>query len=520
MATDLRPYSLVESAGFKYMMKIIEPRYQIPSRPHFSQKVVPALYEQAKSAILNELTSVSAVALTTDGWTSRATESYLTVTVHFISSEWKMMSHVLQTRAIYDQHTSTNLAEALKEAVHEWKLERSYATIPVTTDNARNIINAVKEAGLGPQIGCFAHTINLASQKATGLNQVSRLLGKVRKIVTFFHRSTTAAHILQSKQEMLNVPKHKLIQDVPTRWNSSYDMLERYLEQQAAVYSALTEKALKKNKDINTLNDQDVVMAEELLDVLKPLKTITTLMSTESTASVSMILPLKTTVLHSMQARPGDSPTVRDIKVAIKENLEDRYSACYSFLHKCTAMDPRFKSLPHLDDEQREQIFNDVIAEVIKTKEQAATDIETLVETSDDPGPSTSTQPLPPPAKKSAMMTELFGELFQTQAQDDEPTFLEQVKEEVCKYRGSGCISLEADPLLWWKANEATYPHLAKMAKCYLSIPATSVPITLGARERDRRFRILFAYPEKRSWRMMRVHQVISTVHNMGQTPT
>ncbi|KAK7921885.1 hypothetical protein WMY93_008787 [Mugilogobius chulae] len=359
MANGPASYSLVESAGFKYMMKIIEPRYQIPSRPHFSQKVVPALYEQAKSAILNELTSVSAVALTTDGWTSRATESYLTVTVHFISSEWKMMSHVLQTRAIYDQHTSTNLAEALKEAVHEWKLERSDATIPVTTDNARNIINAVKEAG-----------------------------------------STTAAHILQSKQEMLNVPKHKLIQDVPTRWNSSYDMLERYLEQQAAVYSALTEKALKKNKDINTLNDQDVVMAEELLDVLKPLKTITTLMSTESTASVSMILPLKTTVLHSMQARPGDSPTVRDIKVAIKENLEDRYSACLQFLHKCTAMDPRFKSLPHLDDEQREQIFNDVIAEVIKTKEQqAATDTETLVETSDDPGPSTSTQPLPPPAK-------------------------------------------------------------------------------------------------------------------------
>ena len=204
-------------------------------------------------------------------------QSYITVTAHHITPEWTLASHFLQTQPIYEQHTSANLAEGLKGTVLEWKLERPGTTIPVTTDNARNIVNAVKEAGLGPQIGCFPHTINLASQKATGLNQVSRVLGRVRRIVSFFHRSSTAAHILESKQEMLNVPKHTLIQDVPDRWNSSHNMLERYLEQQAAVYSALTEKVIKKNKDITTLSDQDVRMAEEIVEVLKPLKTITTL---------------------------------------------------------------------------------------------------------------------------------------------------------------------------------------------------------------------------------------------------
>ncbi len=129
-----------------------------------------------------------------------------------------------------------------KGAVLEWELERPGTTITVTTDNAKNTVNAVSEAGPSPQIGCFAHTINLASQKAAGLNQVSRVLGQVRGIVSFFHRIPTAAHVLESKQEMLNVPKHTLTQDVTTRWNSSYDMLERYCEQQAAVYSALTEK--------------------------------------------------------------------------------------------------------------------------------------------------------------------------------------------------------------------------------------------------------------------------------------
>lgn len=103
----------------------------------------------------------------------------------------------------------------------------------------------------------------------------------------------------------------------------SYDMVELYLEQQAAVYSALTEKALKKN--INPLSDQDVRVAEEVIEVLKPLKTVTTIMSTETTPSVSMILPLKTMFLKSMEPTEENTPIVKEIKSAIRENMIGRY---------------------------------------------------------------------------------------------------------------------------------------------------------------------------------------------------
>ncbi|KAI4799930.1 hypothetical protein KUCAC02_016468 [Chaenocephalus aceratus] len=174
------------------------------------------------------------------------------------------------------------------------------------------------------------------------VNQVSRLLGEIRRAVSFFHRSTTAAHVLEQKQEMLHLPKHRLSNDEATRWNSSYEMVERYLEQQSAVYSAL--RALK-NKDIANLTDQEVRVAENVIEIMKPLKTVTTILSTETAPSVSMILPLKTMILKSMEQNDEDTPTVRELKHAIRENLQKRYSdaGLQDFLHKCTALDPRLR---------------------------------------------------------------------------------------------------------------------------------------------------------------------------------
>jgi hypothetical protein len=90
------------------------------------------------------------------------------------------------------------LGEELREVVAVWKLERDNVTIPVTTDNSRNIVNAVALVGLGPHIGCFAHIINTASQKAMSVNPISRLLAKDQEVVSF-HKSTTAAHVFKMK---------------------------------------------------------------------------------------------------------------------------------------------------------------------------------------------------------------------------------------------------------------------------------------------------------------------------------
>ena len=81
----------------------------------------------------------------------------------------------------------------------------------------------------------------------------------------------------------------------------------------------------------------------------------------------------------------------------------------------------------------------------------------------------------PPPAKR-APMAELFGDLFPTEHGTSSQPFSQVVEEEVQHYRSVQSLSVESNPLVWWKDNEEQFPHLAKLAKRFLGIPATSVP--------------------------------------------
>ena len=42
-------------------------------------------------------------------------------------------------------------------------------------------------------------------------------------------------------------------------------------------------------------------------------------------------------------------------------------------------------------------------------------------------------------------------------------------------YMDQPCIDTDSKPLEWWKSNSSLFPVMAKLAKKYLSIPATSV---------------------------------------------
>ncbi len=133
------PISVVEGGGFRELINFIQPDYNIPSRAAITSRLEDR-YENKKEELKMAQSSVKKIALTMDCWTALTRESYITITCHYIDSEWKMKCAVLLTESLSDKHTADKLAEKLNEAVASWGI-----TGKITArvhDNAKNIVAA------------------------------------------------------------------------------------------------------------------------------------------------------------------------------------------------------------------------------------------------------------------------------------------------------------------------------------------------------------------------------------------
>ncbi|XP_063326284.1 uncharacterized protein LOC134624967 isoform X2 [Pelmatolapia mariae] len=149
-----------------------------------------------------------------------------------------------------------------------------------------------------------------------------------------------------------------------------------------------------------------------------------------------------------------DSSITRDVKTAIREDLKHRYTsppALQEYLHRTTALDPRFKSLSHLDLALCLRTYSDLTTETVSSLGTADCEEGQAAPT----GADTS-----PPQKKSAM-AELFGNTF-VQKDMGSKTFADTIKEQVASYEAEQKSLLEqqrnnfshldsAQPLQWKK---------------------------------------------------------------------
>jgi hypothetical protein len=101
--------------------------------------------------------------------------------------------------------------------------------------------------------------------------EISKIVAKGRKVVSYFHRSPLATGILKDKQNLLLPPEfqgHRLIQDV-TRWNSTLDMLERLIIDGTGSF---LEPSVKKAIDIKMLlSFEEQELIEKVVKLLEPL---------------------------------------------------------------------------------------------------------------------------------------------------------------------------------------------------------------------------------------------------------
>ena len=71
--------------------------------------------------------------------------------------------------------------------------------------------------------------------------EIDKALSATRCLVKHIKKSEPATTKLKLKQKQMGTVEHKLIQDVAVRWNSSYYMIERVLEQRWPVVATLSD---------------------------------------------------------------------------------------------------------------------------------------------------------------------------------------------------------------------------------------------------------------------------------------
>jgi len=82
----------------------------------------------------------------------------MTVIAQYITSEWEMKHHCLQTREVDESHNAENLAKELSAVIKEWRLDDKVKVYGCTTDNAGNITNAVVNHLNLVHLSCIRHT--------------------------------------------------------------------------------------------------------------------------------------------------------------------------------------------------------------------------------------------------------------------------------------------------------------------------------------------------------------------------
>uniref|UniRef100_A0A3B1JDP8 BED-type domain-containing protein n=1 Tax=Astyanax mexicanus TaxID=7994 RepID=A0A3B1JDP8_ASTMX len=369
---DLQPLSIVQDKGFQDFVKTLDPKYRIPSRKSLSEGKLPALYKDCSSKVRRALNEVDNVVLTTDMWTSRTTEGYLTVTSHIVNEHWQMQAFVLETCAFPGQHTADNICSQLTRIVEEWGIKGKI--VAVVTDNGANMVAAVRKAGWA-HYPCFAHTLNLVVKDSLkAVPNLVEIQKKTSAIVSFFHHSTTATSKLKEVQKQQKFPEQKLLQSVETRWNSLFYMWERLSEQKDAVTTVLC--LLGKSSLCLTQEEWSEISLS--LNALRPFEEVTREISAEKHISISKVIPLVSLLQRTLS---GSEQEGSKLAAELLAQSHRRFRTIETFygLAVSTYLDIRFKNMGFRDSSNVEPI-----------KARLVTEMQSMSQTSAPPSTATS----------------------------------------------------------------------------------------------------------------------------------
>ncbi|XP_069748118.1 E3 SUMO-protein ligase ZBED1-like isoform X2 [Narcine bancroftii] len=480
----LYPVSVVEEPTFKKLLKMADPRFELPGRKYFTSKAIPERYHVIRTAVEKELALASWCGITADLWMAQAqNRCYLSLTAHFLggtssnSNTLKFTSKCLTTFEVADEYTTENLAHALVESFREWGISKNVLGA-TTSSECESVANACSLLNLPVHMPCFGHAINQGIKRALQLPKLGTLLLKCSKLVEYFKLTPRAAYTLSEKQNQQCLIQNQLINDCST-WGNTLCMLQRLKEQQTAIAATLFEDSINYHLMPESIEWNSI---EGLVELLQPFQQATEMMSRLKYPIISMVKPLLHVLLNSaLKDSDSDSHLLSAVKETIGKELSEAYQLSPDlelFLHSATFLDPRYKKVPFLSIVQQKQVENKIMEEATslleKDKDSFAGGEGSFA--FEEPPLKKRSAPLKPYSSGSIsfMLAEIFGQAGSRD--EDQDGWRSQVMEELNNYKSQKLLELCEDPLAWWSDRVALFPILSKVVRKYWCIPATSIP--------------------------------------------
>jgi hypothetical protein len=255
--------------------------------------------------------------------------------------------------------------------------------------------------------------------------------------------------------EALEIPAKQLIDDVKTRWNSTFLMLERALELREPLDNfAACDRDLREYQ----LTDEEWSLLETVSGLLKVFKDATDCLCASSYPTLSTAIPIYNYMMDQVEDfrdTHSECKAIVEATSAAIEKFKEYYSkgsdaAVYPV---ATILDPRLKMEYYREHKWEPEWINlakETLERVFRTY-------------------GTSTIHSAPASHHEEPRKAIMAHVFKRQRMTE--------MDELCSYLASPRADMEVDVLSWWKANASVYPRLSEIARDYLAIPATGAPV-------------------------------------------
>lgn len=419
-------------------------------------------YEVLSALKKEKLALVRSHGIACDIWTEKMTTvSFLGVTTHYLDENGKPASTRLGTRELCEPRTAAYLKRLLGDVLEYWGIQQS-SVKGCVTDGGADIKKAMSEMFPGLHVPCFAHLVNNVGEDTTKLvEELTTLNNTVKRLVTWFRYRVDASRELKKEQEKKGLIPKRLVQECITRWNTKYEMMERYLELQNDVSIVL----FKRTDGPDILNVAERGELREIVRLLKPLKEVTQDISGQKYITLSLVLPLT----HCMKSYIQGVQTTTDVGRALKKQLLQSISTRLETLEKvpliamATILDPRFKKMYFQNPMNALHAIDD-INKRLKATSRSRREVV--------PEPMEPMEPEVPD-----LWTYHEKKCAQENKKLDGPDDRRNLCIDLTQYLSRENLDRHTDVLEYWKHQEQNCPALAKVALDILAIPGAAVPV-------------------------------------------